>query len=265
MGRRIGAKISAAGQSIDGPALILESSSATVVEPGWRAVRADDATLILTRTVPLERGHAIGTEVDPVRLEIFNNLFMAIAEEMGVALQSTAVSVNIKERLDFSCALFDAEGALIANAPHIPVHLGSMGESIRTIIDARGGARDGRGIRRGDAYALNDPYRGGTHLPDITVIVPVFYGEERAVGVRRGARPPCRHRRDRARIDAAGQPHDRRRGRADRQCPAGRRGAFPRSRDARLLASGAHPARSPDRNISDLRAQIAACARGPRR
>ena len=167
-----------AGQAIDGPALILEASSATVVEPGWQAVRADDATLVLTRTVPLARGHAIGTAVDPVRLEIFNNLFMAIAEEMGVALQSTAVSVNIKERLDFSCALFDAGGALIANAPHIPVHLGSMGESIRTIIEARGQARDGRGIRRGDAYALNDPYRGGTHLPDITVIMPVFYGDE---------------------------------------------------------------------------------------
>ena len=127
-------------QAIDGPALILESSSATVVEPGWRAVRANDATLVLTRIIPLERGHAVGTEVDPVRLEIFNNLFMAIAEEMGVALQSTAVSVNIKERLDFSCAVFDAAGALIANAPHIPVHLGSMGESIRTIIEARRGA-----------------------------------------------------------------------------------------------------------------------------
>jgi 5-oxoprolinase (ATP-hydrolysing) len=126
----------------------------------------------------MERSKAIGTEVDPVRLEIFNNLFMAIAEEMGVALQSTATSVNIKERLDFSCAIFGSDGALIANAPHIPVHLGSMGESIKTIIAARGKGIDGRGIRRGDAYALNDPYRGGTHLPDITVILPVFYNEE---------------------------------------------------------------------------------------
>src|SRR5204863_10195426 len=132
------------------------------------------------RAAPMVRTKAIGTDVDPVRLEIFNNLFMAIAEEMGVALQSTATSVNIKERLDFSCAIFDAAGALIANAPHIPVHLGSMGESIRTIIDTRGRSRDGRGIRRGDAYVLNDPYRGGTHLPDITVIVPVFYGAEAA-------------------------------------------------------------------------------------
>ena len=115
----------------DGPALIFDPTSTIVVEPGWRAERASDGTLILTRAAPLDRAKAIGTDVDPVRLEIFNNLFMAIAEEMGVALQSTATSVNIKERLDFSCAIFDAEGALIANAPHIPVHLGSMGESIR--------------------------------------------------------------------------------------------------------------------------------------
>src|SRR4029079_15022686 len=145
---------------------------------GWHATRGVDGTLVLTRTVPLKRDKAIGTDVDPVRLEIFNNLFMAIAEEMGVALQSTATSVNIKERLDFSCAIFDAAGALIANAPHIPVHLGSMGESIRRIIDTRGQKKDGRGIRRSDAYVLNDPYRGGTHLPDITVIVTVFYGDE---------------------------------------------------------------------------------------
>src|SRR5206468_7122799 len=132
----------------------------------------------LTGSGPLSRDKAVGTDVDPERLEIFNDLFMTIAEEMGVALQSTATSVNIKERLDFSCAMFDADGALIANAPHIPVHLGSMGESIRTIIDTRGAGQDGRGIRRGDAYVLNDPYRGGTHLPDITVIVPVFHADQ---------------------------------------------------------------------------------------
>src|SRR5256885_12422877 len=162
----------------EGPALIFEPTSTIVVEPGWRAERASDGTLVLTRSVQLQRAKAIGTDVDPVRLEIFNNLFMAIAEEMGVALQSTATSVNIKERLDFSCAIFGREGALIANAPHIPVHLGSMGESIRTIIDTREQGRDGRRVRRGDAYVLNDPYRGGTHLPDITVIVPAFYGDE---------------------------------------------------------------------------------------
>ena len=164
--------------SIDGPALIADPSSSRSSNPAGGPSERKTERSMLTRSAPLERAHAIGTEVDPVRLEIFNNLFMAIAEEMGVALQSTATSVNIKERLDFSCALFDADGALIANAPHIPVHLGSMGESIRTIIDTRGGGRDGRGIRRGDAYVLNDPYRGGTHLPDITVIVPVFYGDE---------------------------------------------------------------------------------------
>ncbi|MGI8932344.1 MAG: hydantoinase B/oxoprolinase family protein, partial [Sphingomicrobium sp.] len=253
----------AAGQSIDGPVLVLEASSATVVEPGWSAVRADDATLILTRTVPLERGHAIGTEVDPVRLEISNNLFMAIAEEMGVALQSTAVSVSIKERLDFSCALFNAEGELIANAPHIPVHLGSMGESIRTIIEARGKARDGRGIRRGDAYALNDPYRGGTHLPDITVIVPVFYGDEDAPSAFVAARG---HHADIGGIAPGSMP-------PDSQTIADEgvlidnfllldEGHFREAEMRALLGDGAFPARSPDRNISDLRAQIAACARG---
>ena len=232
----------------DGPALIFEPSSTIVVEPGWQADARGDGTLDPDpRRAAATRATPIGTDVDPVRLEIFNNLFMAIAEEMGVALQSTATSVNIKERLDFSCAIFDATGALIANAPHIPVHLGSMGESIRTIIDsARRAARDGRGIRRGDAYVLNDPYRGGTHLPDITVIVPVFYGDEAAaVRLRRGARPPCRHRRDRAGIDAARQPDDRRRRRADRQCAARRRGPFPRGGDARAARrrrlAGAQP------------------------
>jgi len=251
------------GQAIDGPALILEASSATVVEQGWRATRADDATLVLARTVPLQRAHAAGTEVDPVRLEIFNNLFMAIAEEMGVALQATAVSVNIKERLDFSCAIFDAAGALIANAPHIPVHLGSMGESIRTIIEARGEARDGRGIRRGDAFALNDPYRGGTHLPDITVIVPVFYGDEDAPSAFVAARG---HHSDIGGIAPGSMPPDSRsiedEGVLIDNVLLVDEGHFREAAMRALLASGPHPARSPDRNISDLRAQIAACARG---
>ena len=252
-----------ADQVIDGPALILESASATVIEAGWRAMRADDATLILTRATVLERGHAIGTEADPVRLEIFNNLFMAIAEEMGVALQSTAVSVNIKERLDFSCALFDAQGALIANAPHIPVHLGSMGESIRTIIEARGDQRDGRGIRRGDAYALNDPYRGGTHLPDITVIMPVFYGAESNPSAYVAARG---HHADIGGIAPGSMPPDSRTI-ADEGVLIDNvllldEGRFLEADMRELLASGEYPARSPDRNISDLRAQIAACARG---
>ena len=169
-----------AGTTISGPALIVDPSATTVVEPGWRADIDNDGNLILTRTTPRESAPAMGTSVDPVMLEVMGNLFMAIAEEMGVALQNTATSVNIKERLDFSCALFDRDGNLVANAPHIPVHLGSMGDSIRTIIDARGMGRDGRGMKDGDAYALNAPYRGGTHLPDITVVVPVFVdGEDR--------------------------------------------------------------------------------------
>ncbi len=243
--------------------LINEQGSTTVVDLGWHAERAGDGTVILTRAVPLERAHAIGTEVDPVRLEIFNNLFMAIAEEMGVALQSTATSVNIKERLDFSCALFDATGALIANAPHIPVHLGSMGESIRTIIDTRGRAFDGRGIRRGDAYVLNDPYRGGTHLPDITVIVPVFYGDEAEPsafvaarghhadigGIAPGSMPP-----DSRTIDQEGVL-------IDNQLLVDE-GHFREAEMRELLVSGPFPSRNPDRNISDLRAQLAACVRG---
>ena len=192
---------------------------------------------------------------------------MAIAEEMGVALQSTATSVNIKERLDFSCALFDASGALIANAPHIPVHLGSMGESIRTIIDTRGGARDGRGIRRGDAYALNDPYRGGTHLPDITVIVPVFYNDRDETpsayvaarghhadvgGIAPGSMPP-----DSRSIDQEGVLID--------NALLVDEGRFCEAEIRALLTAGPYPTRNADRNLSDLRAQLAACIRGAER
>jgi 5-oxoprolinase (ATP-hydrolysing) len=246
-----------------GPALIFDPSSTIVVEPGWRAERAGGGTLVLTRLAPLQRAHAIGTHVDPVRLEIFNNLFMAIAEEMGVALQSTATSVNIKEPLDFSCAIFDASGALIANAPHIPVHLGSMGESIRTIIDSRGQARDGRGILRGDAYVLNDPYRGGTHLPDITVIVPVFYGEGTEPSAFVAARG---HHADIGGIAPGSMPPDSRSIEdegvlLDNELLVDQ-GRFREAETRALLAGGPHPARKPDRNISDLRAQLAACIRG---
>ncbi len=162
------------GQSVDGPAIIYESTATTVVEPGWRASLDERRYLVLERVKARAERVAIGTQVDPVMLEVFNNLFMAIAEQMGVALQNTAYSVNIKERLDFSCAIFDREGALIANAPHMPVHLGSMGESVKTVIAARGEMRDGRGMMPGDVYVLNAPYNGGTHLPDVTVITPVF-------------------------------------------------------------------------------------------
>ena len=156
------------GQAVDGPAIIAEDLATTVVEPGWRAVVTDRGDLMLERTSPRPGRAEAGTRADPVMLEIFNNLFMSVAEQMGVRLQATAHSVNIKERLDFSCAVFDATGGLIANAPHMPVHLGSMGESIKMVIQRN------PHIRRGDVYVLNDPYHGGTHLPDVTVVTPVF-------------------------------------------------------------------------------------------
>jgi 5-oxoprolinase (ATP-hydrolysing) len=163
------------GDRVRGPAILRERNATTVVEPGWEAELTARNDLVLTRITPLARQHAIGTTADPVLLEVFNNLFMAIAEQMGVTLANTSYSVNIKERLDFSCALFDADGQLIANAPHMPVHLGSMGESVRTIVERRTGT-----MRPGDVFVLNAPYNGGTHLPDITVIAPVFVGEGEA-------------------------------------------------------------------------------------
>ncbi|HEX8483442.1 MAG TPA: hydantoinase B/oxoprolinase family protein [Allosphingosinicella sp.] len=252
------------GAIIPGPALIIDPSATTVVEPGWRAEVDQLGNLILTRSTPRRSAHAVGTGADPVMLEVFNNLFMAVAEEMGVALQNTASSVNIKERLDFSCALFDRGGALIANAPHIPVHLGSMGDSIRTIIEARGEGRDGRGIREGDVYVLNAPYRGGTHLPDVTVIMPVFAEEGDAEpawfvaarghhadigGIAPGSMPPDSHviGEEGVLIDNALLVDE---------------GRFLEAEMRELLASGPWPARRPDRNLSDLKAQVAACARG---
>ncbi|CAN5387382.1 hypothetical protein BH10PSE1_BH10PSE1_15280 [soil metagenome] len=168
------------GATVPGPAILLEDTGTTVVEPGWRATVDGGLNLILRRIEALAPRAAIGTQVDPIMLELFNSRFMACAEQMGEALRATAYSVNIKERLDFSCAVFDRTGALIANAPHIPVHLGSMGESIAAVIRARGEGRDGRGLRRDDVYMLNAPYNGGTHLPDITVILPVFLAEDDA-------------------------------------------------------------------------------------
>src|SRR5262249_27348378 len=159
----------APGHAVTGPAIIIEPHQTVVVETGWSAEITARNHLVLARTVPLKRQTAIGTEADPVMLEVFNNLFMSIAEQMGVSLQNTAYSVNIKERLDFSCAVFAADGTLVANAPHMPVHLGSMDRAVETII------RENRGrIAPGDVYAINAPYNGGTHLPDITVCTAVF-------------------------------------------------------------------------------------------
>ena len=255
-------------QRIAGPAVIVDPLATTVVEPGWQAVLDGRANLILTRAEAPDRARAIGTDVDPVQLEIFNNLFMAIAEQMGVVLQNTATSVNIKERLDFSCALFDRTGNLIANAPHIPVHLGSMGDSIRTIITARGRGMDGdpadgRGMKPGDAYALNAPYNGGTHLPDITVVMPVFVD---------GARDPAwfvaarGHHADIGGIAPGSMPADSRsildEGVMIDNFLLVDEGRLRGEAFANLLANGPWPARRPDRNLSDIKAQVAACANG---
>jgi 5-oxoprolinase (ATP-hydrolysing) len=249
------------GDAFPGPAIITDSSATTVVEPGWIARVDPHLNLILERTSPRETAHAIGTEVDPVMLEIFNNLFMAIAEEMGVALQNTATSVNIKERLDYSCALFDAQGALIANAPHIPVHLGSMGDSIRTVIEAR--SEDSRGIRPGDVYALNAPYRGGTHLPDITVILPVFVDGDEAPAWWVAARG---HHADIGGIAPGSMPPGSRSVEEEGVLLDNMllvdEGRFLEAETRAVLSAGRWPARNPDRNIADLKAQIAACARG---
>ena len=206
----------------------------------------------------LKRQSAIGTDADPVMLEVFNNLFMSIAEQMGVSLQNTAYSVNIKERLDFSCAVFDADGTLVANAPHMPVHLGSMDRAVETII------RENKGrIAPGDVYAINAPYNGGTHLPDITVCTPVFdeAGRERPV-LGRLARPPRRRGRHFSRLDVAERDHDRGGRRLYRQLQAGGSRPLPRAALYDLLTGAKYPARNPLQNVNDMKAQIAANEKG---
>ena len=218
------------GRSTNGPAIIAEELATTVVEPGWQATVTEQGDLLLERITARPDHAEVTTKPDPVLLEIFNNLFMSVAEQMGVRLQATAHSVNIKERLDFSCALFDAEGGLIANAPHMPVHLGSMGESIKMVISRN------PHIRRGDVYVLNDPYHGGTHLPDVTVVISRL----RACGVTRRdlvlrglARAPRRDRRHLARVHARGQHPDPAGRRADRQLAARPGRPAPRGGDHR--------------------------------
>lgn len=252
------------GARIDGPALIFEGVGAVSVEPGWRAEVDAAEPLILTRVQPLAPRKAVGTEADPILLEVFNARFMAAAEQMGEALRATAYSVNIKERLDFSCAVFDASGALIANAPHIPVHLGSMGESIAAVVRSRGDARDGRGLRRGDVYMLNAPYNGGTHLPDITVILPVFLdaaddspaffvaarGHHADVG---GLTPGSMPATSRTVADEGVLIDD---------VLLVDEGRLLEEETRALFASGRYPARNIDMNLADLKAQVAACTRG---
>ena len=253
------------GAKLNGPAIIVDPLATTVIEPGWQAEMLSDGTLALARAVSHPGAVTFTiTETatpDPVRLEIFNAAFMAIAEEMGSALQRSARSVNIRERLDFSCALFDASGALVANAPHMPVHLGSMGESVRTILSRR--LNDGRGIKRGDVYALNAPYDGGTHLPDITVIMPVFVSENTAPDFFVAARG---HHADIGGISPGSMPPDsvsvEQEGILFDNVLIVDDGHFLESEVRARLASGPYPSRGIDLNIADLKAQIAACTRG---
>ncbi|SFU58130.1 hydantoinase B/oxoprolinase family protein [Pseudoduganella namucuonensis] len=249
------------GDIIQGPAIIAEANATTVVEPGWRAEVTPQDHLVLTRVEALPERRAIGTTADPVMLEIFNNLFMSIAEQMGLRLQNTAYSVNIKERLDFSCAIFDAAGNLIANAPHMPVHLGSMGESIKTVMRENAGR-----MRPGDVYMLNDPYNGGTHLPDVTVITPVFDHHEREILFYVGSRG---HHADIGGTTPGSMPPDSRDIEEEGvlinnfKLVDGADGGRLRDAETRaLLAGAAWPARNPDQNMADLRAQIAANQKG---
>jgi 5-oxoprolinase (ATP-hydrolysing) len=247
-----------AGAAIPGPAIIAEATATTVVEPGWRATLNPLGDLILERVEALPKRHAVGTKADPVMLEVFNSLFMAIAEQMGVALQNTAYSVNIKERLDFSCALFDRHGALIANAPHIPVHLGSMGASVQTVMAERGAT-----VRPGDVFMLNAPYNGGTHLPDVTVIAPAFLDGEDKPAFWVAARG---HQADIGGITPGSMPSESRtveeEGILIDNFLLVEQGRLREAETRALLGSGKWPARNPDQNLGDLKAQIAACAKG---
>ncbi|MEU1705552.1 hydantoinase B/oxoprolinase family protein [Streptomyces sp. NPDC005706] len=252
------------GETVTGPAIITESGATTVVDDGWRAAAGHDGHLVMERTAITESSE-LDTKVDPVLLEVFNNLFMSIAEQMGARLESTAQSVNIKERLDFSCALFDPLGNLVANAPHIPVHLGSMGTSVKEVIRRRRTS-----MRPGDTYAVNDPYHGGTHLPDVTVITPVFDTEGTTVtrsepeilfyvasrghhaeigGIAPGSMPA--HSRT---IDEEGVLFD--------NWLLAQDGRFREEETRRLLTEAPHPSRNVRTNLADLRAQIAANRKG---
>lgn len=246
------------GDVIAGPAIISEANQTTVVEPGWQAEVTALDHLVLRRVQARPERRAIGTQADPVMLEVFNNLFMSIAEQMGYRLQNTAYSVTIKERLDFSCAIFDAEGNLIANAPHMPVHLGSMGESIKTVMRANAGR-----MRPGDAYVVNDPYNGGTHLPDITIITPVFDRAGKEILFYVGSRG---HHSDIGGTTPGSMPPDSRtveeEGVLFTNFQIVRDGVFREEEARRILGSGRYPARNPDQNIADIHAQIAANEKG---
>jgi len=249
------------GDVVKGPAIIAEANATTIVEAGWQAEVTLHDHLVLRRVVALPERRAIGTSADPVMLEIFNNLFMSIAEQMGLRLQNTAYSVNIKERLDFSCAIFDADGNLIANAPHMPVHLGSMGESIKTVMRENAGR-----MHAGDVFMLNDPYNGGTHLPDVTVISPVFDEAGANILFYVGSRG---HHADIGGTTPGSMPPDSRVIEEEGvlinnfKLVDGVAGGQLREAETRAMLAGArHPARNPDQNMADLRAQVAANQKG---
>ena len=246
------------GHKVKGAAIVIEPHQTIVVEPGWQAELTAKNHLVLTRAKKLKRVFAIGTHADPVMLEVFNNLFMSIAEQMGVSLQNTAYSVNIKERLDFSCAVFSADGTLVANAPHMPVHLGSMDRSVETII------RDNKGkVAPGDVYAINAPYNGGTHLPDITVCTPVFDDKKRNIlfwvasrghhadvgGISPGSMSP-----NATTIEQEGVYMD--------NFKLVDRGRFREKELMAALTGAKYPARNPVQNVNDIKAQIAANEKG---
>ncbi|MCL6707769.1 hydantoinase B/oxoprolinase family protein [Pseudomonas sp. R2.Fl] len=246
------------GALVKGPALIIEPHQTIVVEPGWQAKINSRNHIVLTRVEALARRAAIGTTADPVMLEVFNNLFMSIAEQMGVTLQNTAHSVNIKERLDFSCAVFDANGALVANAPHMPVHLGSMDRSVETVIRLNEGS-----IRPGDVFALNAPYNGGTHLPDITAVTPVFddaeqnilfYVASRGHHADIGGKAPGSMTPLATTVDEEGVLFD--------NFLVVEKGRFREKELEAMLLDHPWPARNPTQNIADLKAQIAANTKG---
>lgn len=246
------------GDVVMGPAIIREHTGTNIVEAGWEAAVNDHNHLILTRVVEAKREKAIGTEADPVMLEVFNNMFMSIAEQMGTVLENTAYSVNIKERLDFSCAIFDVNGGLIANAPHVPVHLGSMGETVAAVIRKRQG-----NMSVGDVYMINDPYNGGTHLPDITLVSPVFDEAGKEVlfyvasrghhadvgGITPGSMPPHSHHIDEEGILVT-------------DFALVEQGDFQEEALVEIFSAGDYPARNIPQNISDLKAQIAANNKG---
>jgi 5-oxoprolinase (ATP-hydrolysing) len=246
------------GNKVKGPAIVIEPHQTVVVEHGWQAELTAKNHLVLRRVQKLKRARAVGTHADPVMLEVFNNLFMSIAEQMGVALQNTAYSVNIKERLDFSCAVFDPTGTLVANAPHMPVHLGSMDRAVETIIRENKGS-----IKPGDSYLINAPYNGGTHIPDLTVCTPVFDSARRKIlfwvasrghhadigGIAPGSMSPIA-----TTIDEEGIYID--------NFKLVDRGKFRERELYDLLTKAKYPARNPLQNVNDLKAQIAACEKG---